>query len=184
MFAPFFGRRVHVAHPFPFIPCGVGCIRDRFAAVRLDPIPLFRGHIQHRRSTPGFTQGLQIQCFIRRLMANAFDTDVLIQAEDPMKAADFCVKELGFEITDNKPNMISLHGTKINFFIERGPVLGPVFEVLAGRDDKDGLQCYPRAIPLSAENVRHRARTKARMMRSRKTIVNGRFLPVMAASFD
>ncbi len=80
-----------------------------------------------------------------------FDTDVLIQAEDPMKAAGFCVKELGFEITDNKPNMISLHGTKINFFIERGPVLGPVFEVLAGRDDKDGLQCHPRAIPLSAE---------------------------------
>ncbi|MGA9964940.1 MAG: VOC family protein [Terriglobales bacterium] len=62
-------------------------------------------------------------------MANAFDTDVLIQAEDPMKAADFYVKELGFEITDNKPNMISLHGKNINFFIERGPALGPVFEV-------------------------------------------------------
>ena len=62
-------------------------------------------------------------------MANAFDTDVLIQAEDPMKAADFYVKELGFEITDNKPNMVSLHGKNINFFIERGPALGPVFEV-------------------------------------------------------
>jgi hypothetical protein len=53
----------------------------------------------------------------------------LIQADDPMNAADFYVKELGFEITDKKPNMISLHGDNINFFIERGPALGPVFEV-------------------------------------------------------
>jgi catechol 2,3-dioxygenase-like lactoylglutathione lyase family enzyme len=65
----------------------------------------------------------------RRLMANAFGTDVLIQAKDAMKAAKFYVKELGFEITDKKPNMISLHGKDINFFIERGPALGPVFEV-------------------------------------------------------
>jgi predicted enzyme related to lactoylglutathione lyase len=62
-------------------------------------------------------------------MANAFGTDILIQAEDPKKAADFYVKELGFEITDTKPNMISLHGKNINFFIERGPAMGPVFEV-------------------------------------------------------
>ncbi|MGB6676046.1 MAG: VOC family protein [Terriglobales bacterium] len=62
-------------------------------------------------------------------MANAFGTDILIQAKDPMKAAKFYVKELGFEITDKKPNMISLHGKNINFFIERGPSLGPVFEV-------------------------------------------------------
>ena len=62
-------------------------------------------------------------------MANTFGTDILIQAEDPMKAADFYVKELGFEITDQKPNMISLHGQNINFFIERGPALGPVLEV-------------------------------------------------------
>ncbi len=62
-------------------------------------------------------------------MANAFDTDVLIRAEDPMKAAEFYVKELGFEITDNKPNMVSLHGKNINSFIERGPALRPVFEV-------------------------------------------------------
>jgi catechol 2,3-dioxygenase-like lactoylglutathione lyase family enzyme len=53
----------------------------------------------------------------------------LIQAEDPQKAADFYVKELGFEITDKKSNMVSLHGENINLFIERGPVLGPVFEV-------------------------------------------------------
>jgi hypothetical protein len=65
----------------------------------------------------------------RRPMANAFGTDILIQAKDPKKAAKFYVKELGFEITDKKPNMISLHGSNINFFIERGPALGPVFEV-------------------------------------------------------
>jgi predicted enzyme related to lactoylglutathione lyase len=62
-------------------------------------------------------------------MSNKFGTDILIQADDPMNAADFYVKELGFEITDKKPNMISLHGDNINFFIERGPALGPVFEV-------------------------------------------------------
>src|SRR6202030_1463438 len=62
-------------------------------------------------------------------MANTFGTDILIQAENPLKAADFYVKGLGFEITDKKPNMISLHGQNINLFIERGPALGPVFEV-------------------------------------------------------
>ncbi len=46
-----------------------------------------------------------------------------------MKAAEFYVKELGFEITDKKPNMVSLHGKNINFFIEKGPALGPVLEV-------------------------------------------------------
>ncbi len=30
-------------------------------------------------------------------MANAFGTDILIQAKDPMKAADFYVKQLGFQ---------------------------------------------------------------------------------------
>lgn len=62
-------------------------------------------------------------------MANTFGTDILIQAEDPAGAANFYVRELGFQITDMKPNMISLHGPNINFFIERGPALGPVFEV-------------------------------------------------------
>ena len=62
-------------------------------------------------------------------MANTFGTDILIQAKDPMKAANFYVKAFGFEITDKKPNMISLHGPNINFFIERGPALGPVLEV-------------------------------------------------------
>jgi len=62
-------------------------------------------------------------------MANTFGTDILIQAKDPLKAAAFYVKELGFEITDQKPNMVSLHGKNINFFIEKGPALGPVLEV-------------------------------------------------------
>jgi len=43
-------------------------------------------------------------------MANAFGTDILIQAENPMKAANFYVKELGFAITDKKPNMVSPTG--------------------------------------------------------------------------
>jgi hypothetical protein len=62
-------------------------------------------------------------------MSNTFGTDILIQAKDPEKAAKFYVKELGFEITDKAPKMISLHGENINLFIERGPALGPVLEV-------------------------------------------------------
>jgi predicted enzyme related to lactoylglutathione lyase len=62
-------------------------------------------------------------------MANTFGTDILIQALDPKSAAAFYVKQLGFEITDEAPNMISLHGENINLFIERGPALGPVLEV-------------------------------------------------------
>ncbi len=62
-------------------------------------------------------------------MANTFGTDILIQANDPKKAAVFYVQQLGFEISDDKTNMVSLHGRHINLFIERGPALGPVFEV-------------------------------------------------------
>ena len=62
-------------------------------------------------------------------MANTLGTDILIQAEDPEKAALFYVAYLGFEITDKKPNLISLHGEHINLFIEGGPALGPVLEV-------------------------------------------------------
>jgi predicted enzyme related to lactoylglutathione lyase len=62
-------------------------------------------------------------------MANKFGTDILIQAEDPKSAASWYVEQLGFEITDETPQMISLHGRHINMFIERGPALGPVFEV-------------------------------------------------------
>jgi hypothetical protein len=62
-------------------------------------------------------------------MANNFGTDILVQAPDPRKAADFYVQTLGFTVTDETPRLISLHGDHINLFIERGPALGPVLEV-------------------------------------------------------
>jgi hypothetical protein len=62
-------------------------------------------------------------------MANSFGTDILIQAPDPKSAAAFYVDQLGFQITGENPNMISLHGEHINLFIEQGPALGPVLEV-------------------------------------------------------
>ena len=62
-------------------------------------------------------------------MANTFGTDILIQAQDPTNTASFYVEQLGFAITDETPNMTSLHGRHINLFIERGPALGPVLEV-------------------------------------------------------
>jgi len=62
-------------------------------------------------------------------MSNRFGTDILIQSPDPKNAALFYVKQLGFEITDETPDMISLHGAHINLFIERGPALVPVLEV-------------------------------------------------------
>jgi predicted enzyme related to lactoylglutathione lyase len=62
-------------------------------------------------------------------MANSFGKDILIQAPDPSRAAAFYVEQLGFEITGEDPQMISLHGANINLFIERGPALGPVLEV-------------------------------------------------------
>jgi predicted enzyme related to lactoylglutathione lyase len=63
-------------------------------------------------------------------MANTFGTDILIQAPNPKTAAAFYVDHLGFEITGEEPEMISLHGKHINLFIERGPALGPVLEVM------------------------------------------------------
>ena len=62
-------------------------------------------------------------------MANTFGTDILIQAPDPKNAASFYVEQLGFAISEDTPDLISLHGKHINLFIERGPALGPVFEV-------------------------------------------------------
>lgn len=62
-------------------------------------------------------------------MANKFGTDILIQAPSPKSAAAFYVTQLGFEITDETPDLVSLHGKNINLFIERGPSLGPVLEV-------------------------------------------------------
>ncbi|WP_263352275.1 VOC family protein [Acidicapsa acidisoli] len=94
-------------------------------------------------------------------MANRFGTDVLIQAEDPKGVAAWYVNHLGFEITGEEPEMISLHGEHINLFIERGPALGPVFEVSVGdveeaklrlvnngckvvKDEPDFPRCYVR----------------------------------------
>jgi predicted enzyme related to lactoylglutathione lyase len=89
---------------------------------------------QNRLTTSQVCQRRQHgKCFVllirEGVMANTFGTDILIQAADPMEAAKFYVKELGFEVTDEKSDMVSLHGNNINFFIERGPSLGPVLEV-------------------------------------------------------
>lgn len=62
-------------------------------------------------------------------MPNSFGSDILLQTPDPEAAAAFYVNELGFEITEQSPEMLSLHGPNINLFIERGPALGPVLEV-------------------------------------------------------
>jgi hypothetical protein len=62
-------------------------------------------------------------------MANSFGTDILIQSQDPMSAAKFYVDNLGFEITEETPRMVSLCGEHINLFIELGPEVGPVLEV-------------------------------------------------------
>ncbi|MGA2752566.1 MAG: VOC family protein [Terracidiphilus sp.] len=62
-------------------------------------------------------------------MANKFGTDILIQAPDPKAAASFYENQLGFKITGTDANMVSLHGKRINLFIEEGPALGPVLEV-------------------------------------------------------
>ena len=62
-------------------------------------------------------------------MSNTFCKDILIQAPDPKVAAAFYVQQLGFKVSDESPNMISIHGPQINLFIEKGPELGPVFEV-------------------------------------------------------
>lgn len=62
-------------------------------------------------------------------MANSFGTDILIQAPDPKSAAAFYVENLGFDMTEETPQIISLCGPNINLFIEPGPPLGPVLEV-------------------------------------------------------
>jgi len=94
-------------------------------------------------------------------MANSFGTDILIQTPDPDKAASFYVEHLGFQVTDEDPQMISLHGAHINLFIERGPDLGPVLEVTVDnvevarrrlvkngcevvKDEADFPRCYVR----------------------------------------
>lgn len=62
-------------------------------------------------------------------MANTFGTDILIQAPNPRSAAAFYVEELGFTITAETEDLVSLHGDRVNFFIARGPTLGAVLEI-------------------------------------------------------
>ena len=62
-------------------------------------------------------------------MANSFGTDILIQVEDVEEAASFYVDQLGFTVTGREPQMVSLHGSNVNLFIETGTALGPVLEV-------------------------------------------------------
>lgn len=63
-------------------------------------------------------------------MANSFGTDILIQSPDPEEAARFYVEQLGFAVDAQTPEMISLHGPNINMFIERGPALDTILEVM------------------------------------------------------
>ena len=65
-------------------------------------------------------------------MANTFGADIIIQSEDPESAARFYVEQLGFEITGRSENLVSIDGPNINFYIERGSKLGPVFELHVG----------------------------------------------------
>jgi predicted enzyme related to lactoylglutathione lyase len=69
-------------------------------------------------------------------MSNTFGADILIQSPDPAAAAAFYVDQLGFTITSESEQMISLQGPKISLFIERGPALGPVLEVTVANVDE------------------------------------------------
>jgi len=62
-------------------------------------------------------------------MTNAFGADILIQTGNPHQAADFYSATLGLEVTESRPDLVSLKGPRLNLFIERGPKLGPVLEV-------------------------------------------------------
>jgi catechol 2,3-dioxygenase-like lactoylglutathione lyase family enzyme len=92
-------------------------------------------------------------------MANKFVRDIIIQTPDPTEAARFYVDQLGFEITDTTPNMISIEGDRINLYIERGPPHAGVLEVMVEdveeakrrlvengceivRDEPDFPRCY------------------------------------------
>ena len=63
-------------------------------------------------------------------MANSFGGDILIQAPDPQATARFYVEQLGFAVDADTPGLVSMHGPAINLFIERGPALAPILEVL------------------------------------------------------
>jgi catechol 2,3-dioxygenase-like lactoylglutathione lyase family enzyme len=63
-------------------------------------------------------------------VSNAFGSDILIQTADPKEAARFYVETLGFAVDAETDELISLHGPNINLFIERGPLLGPILEIM------------------------------------------------------
>lgn len=63
-------------------------------------------------------------------MANGFGRDILIQAPDPKAAAGFYVETLGFRIDSETSDLVELTGPAINLYIERGPVSGPILEVM------------------------------------------------------
>jgi catechol 2,3-dioxygenase-like lactoylglutathione lyase family enzyme len=73
-------------------------------------------------------------------MANTFGTDIIIQAPDANGAASFYVQQLGFEITGETPDLVSLRGEHINLFIERGPEMGPVLEITVPSVDEAKLR--------------------------------------------
>lgn len=84
-------------------------------------------------------------------MGNKFGADILIQADDPRKAAEFYIQELGFEIDEETSDMISLLGDHINLFIERGPQLGGgVLEVTV----KDVEEAKARLVKSGCEIVK------------------------------
>ncbi len=77
----------------------------------------------------------------------------------PEAAARFYVEQLGFEVSCRSDTLVSIQGPNLNFYIERGPKLGPVFEVHVGdvaaakarllrqgckviRDEPDFPRCY------------------------------------------
>ena len=60
-----------------------------------------------------------------------------------------------FAITGEEPNMISLHGERINLFIESGHALGPVFEVTVANVEEAKLRLHGAGL----SNRQGRART-------------------------
>jgi len=83
-------------------------------------------------------------------MANSFGTDILLQAPDPKSAADWYVDALGFKITGESAELMSLEGKHINLYIERGPALGPVLEVTV----EDGAEAKVRLVASGCEIVK------------------------------
>ena len=72
-------------------------------------------------------------------MANKFGTDILIQAEDPKKAAEFYVNALGFEITDPNPKD-DRPSRKAHQFIHRARA-APRPRARSYRQEREGRPC-------------------------------------------